>query len=343
MTTAQKEKITFKKVLETILVVAKELFIFSLILYLLLFILETLFPGFVTNNFNLNWVLLMVLVLGIFTAFAPVEAEEEKKKLTFIDYFLVIFLAIVGAGLIFYKMGTAGFSRWLVSIFSGILITVLGLVIMTSGGEKEEEVEIEETVITGEPQKSFLLSRFSENFWLFLKPIIFKKINLPIVPLLLFVIFAGVLMPKNIAFLKGSFTKQKEIKVESYPAPLSKQEPEFWDDLAWLQPEVNPSEDIFIQVLNGGAKKGSAKNFADVLKKAGFKKVVFGDTDSSLYKNATIRFRPEDKEQASLIKRYLRQEYLIVSEAPSGTSSAEIIVILGPEELKEVEEGIVFE
>lgn len=334
-----------KTVLNAFLFVCKDLFAFSLILYLLFFILEIFFPGFVTNNFNLNWVLLIVLVLGIFTAFSPIEAEVEgvKEKPKVIDYFLVIFLAVIGAGLIFYKMGPGGFSRWLVSIFSGILISVFGLVIMTSEGEEREEVEIEEAVITGEQEESFLLNRFSKNFWLFLKPIFLKKINFPIIPLLLFVIFASVLIPKNIDFLVGSFTKRKEVKVESYPTLLPKQEPEFWDDLAWLQPEIKSSEDIFIQVLNGGAEKGSAKNFAEVLKKAGFKKVVFGDADSSVYKNATIRFRPEDKEQASLVKRYLRQEYVIISEAPSGTSSAEIIVILGPEELGEIEEGTGFE
>ena len=63
---------------------AKELFIFSLVLYLILLFLETIFPGFVSNNFSLDWMLGIVLLSGIITAFDPEKLkknlEEEKSN-----------------------------------------------------------------------------------------------------------------------------------------------------------------------------------------------------------------------------------------------------------------------
>ena len=63
---------------------AKELFAFSLVLYLILFLSETIFPGFVSNNFSLDWVLGIVLLSGIIAAFDPEKLkknlEEEKSN-----------------------------------------------------------------------------------------------------------------------------------------------------------------------------------------------------------------------------------------------------------------------
>ena len=59
---------------------AKELFIFSLVLYLILLFLETIFPGFVSNNFSLDWVLGIVLLSGIIAAFDPEKPKKKNKK-----------------------------------------------------------------------------------------------------------------------------------------------------------------------------------------------------------------------------------------------------------------------
>ena len=71
-----------KALIKTILSGAKNLFVVSLIIYLVLFLLEITLPGFVSNNFNLNWVLGVVLVLGALAAFAPEEEESPFAKAT---------------------------------------------------------------------------------------------------------------------------------------------------------------------------------------------------------------------------------------------------------------------
>jgi len=61
---------------------AKELFTFSLVLYLILLFSETIFPGFVSNNFNLDWVLGIVLLSGIIAAFDPEKLKKKNLKKT---------------------------------------------------------------------------------------------------------------------------------------------------------------------------------------------------------------------------------------------------------------------
>ena len=59
---------------------AKELFAFFLVLYLILFLLETIFPGFASNNFSLDWMLGIVLLSGIIAAFDPEKPKKKNKK-----------------------------------------------------------------------------------------------------------------------------------------------------------------------------------------------------------------------------------------------------------------------
>ena len=94
-----------KALIKTILSGGKNLFVVALIIYLVGFLLEIVLPGFVSNSFNLNWVLGVVLILGVLAAFAPEDQEEpeivEKPKNS--DYFMIAGLGIVGGLLMFYK------------------------------------------------------------------------------------------------------------------------------------------------------------------------------------------------------------------------------------------------
>ena len=110
--------------------VFKDLFPFSLIFYLILLILETILPGFVSNNFDLNWVLGIVVFLGIIFVFLPstsVETTADKEGMKITDYLILIFLGIVGGFLIFHQIQQDLTPRLIVAVIGGMLIVLISL------------------------------------------------------------------------------------------------------------------------------------------------------------------------------------------------------------------------
>src|SRR3990172_5610422 len=53
--------------------------------------------------------------------------------------------------------------------------------------------------------------------------------------------------------------------------------------------------DVLVRVLNGGARIGAAGEFVGVLKNVGFTNALADNADNTDYKNATLRYRPENK------------------------------------------------
>lgn len=318
----------------------KELFIFSLVLYLVLFILETVFPGFVSNNFNLNWVLGIVLSLGIISAFAPEEPKkkEKKEKPKIIDYLTSIFLGLLGGVLIFYKIELEPIPRLAAAGISGILILFLSLMLLLAEDEeiKEKEEEIETFV-----QGTFLSRKTFVTPIAFFRLLLFKKINFPVLLILIVFLFTTLSLPQkagyaprklNLEKLASFFKSAPKEAVKLPPAPAYSPTPP--QTIQELRKEATPSAEIMIKVLNGGAEKNEASDFAKILRNAGFAKVFFGEADSYIYTNATMKFRAEDEDQARLIKKYLDKNYPIVIGTPSATQSAEITVILGAKEVE---------
>lgn len=337
---AAQEEQKIKKILKTSLEVAKELFIFSLIFYLLLFVLETVFPGFVSNNFNLNWVLALVLVLGIVSAFAPEKPKEaeEKEKPKITDYLTSIFLGVLGGFLIFYKIQLDIMFRLIISLISGGLIIALSLILLTVEDEevKEREEEIETFV-----KETFISRKTFITPIAFFRLLLFKKVNFPVLLILIVFLFTALALPQKSGTSprKLSFGGLTSV-FQPAPTPEEEAEPSPLPILGEVKEKPVPSTEIMIKVLNGGTEKNAASDFAKILKEASFAKIFFGDADNLKYKNATIKFRPEDKDQASLIKDLLKEEYITINEAPSGTTSAEITVILGTRVTEEGEEEI---
>lgn len=124
-------KTGLKGVLNTFLFITKDLFAFSLIFYLILFILETIFPGFVSNNFNLNWALGVVVLLGIVSALSPAErASRTRKKSKTSDCLISISLGILGGALIFYQIQLVSTLTIITAVIGGMLIVIISLAIL---------------------------------------------------------------------------------------------------------------------------------------------------------------------------------------------------------------------
>jgi peptidoglycan/LPS O-acetylase OafA/YrhL len=118
-----------------ILNLAKDVFGVSLVSYLVFFLIDQIKQGFVSDFFNLNYILGVAVVSGIISAFSK-EKEKEVKPLTIRDYIFIIVLAIIGAAIIFYKTQGLGWLSWLVSAVAGVLIVIVSILLL-SKDEKE--------------------------------------------------------------------------------------------------------------------------------------------------------------------------------------------------------------
>lgn len=121
-----------------ILNLAKDIFEVSLVSYLVFYLIDQIKQGFVSNFFNLNYILWTAIVSGIISAFSK-EKEEKTKPLTTRDYIFITVLAIIGAAIIFYKTQDLGWLSWLVSAIAGILIVVISILLLSKDEEEEKE------------------------------------------------------------------------------------------------------------------------------------------------------------------------------------------------------------
>lgn len=112
------------------------LFQVLLITYLALLLVEELWSGFVSLYLNLNYLLVLVIVLGILDVFSE-HTIKEKKRSSRKDYLFIIILAIAGFFIIKYKTSQLGWLSWLISVIAAVLILLLSILVL----EDENEVE----------------------------------------------------------------------------------------------------------------------------------------------------------------------------------------------------------
>ena len=285
---------------KTILSAAKNLFVVSLIIYLVLFLLEITLPGFISNNFNLNWVLGVVLILGVLAAFAPEDQEEpeivEKPKNS--DYFMIAGLGIVGGLLMFYKSDLNLVPRILFSIFIAGFIIVVSLFLLLAKDEKiSEDAETVENIPTTSP----VLPQ--------IRHFMAKSVTVPlgVVVIGLILLGLGLIQPK---------TKPQAVPPLIVAPPAE-------------ETELLPVKTISIAVLNGSTQVGSASAMARFLTDKNFVISRVGDADRNDYQNAIIRFRLQEAEAAQSLAEAIGEIYPLVERAPEATDSGEIILILG--------------
>lgn len=70
-----------KKIIRVFLSITNKIFIFSLLIFLLLYLLESIFSGFISNNFSLNYFLLILVLLGLLSIFNSEESTFHISKL----------------------------------------------------------------------------------------------------------------------------------------------------------------------------------------------------------------------------------------------------------------------
>jgi len=276
------------------------LFPFALVLYLILFLLENVFPGFVNNVFDINYFLIPVLLFGFLAAFANKDEDENEKKPTRWDFMLIAGLVALSFVILLYKTADLKWMGFLISLISSLLIAFISLIIIfpSKGLDSSTKNQIEKKI----DYRKFLLSPF----------------RISSAALFLIIIIA-------VSFLAIS---QKNTKPQEKTTKIS---------VSIENPVVkSPSKAALLNtpvlILNGAGKPGVASAMANFLKQNDFGTVSVGDADNPAYKNALLQFNNDDTAVASYITFLLtnKDKYKIVNMLPpTNASQTGIILILG--------------
>lgn len=106
-----------------------------LVLYLILLLVEQIWQYSVSMYLNLNYLLIIVIIAGIFSVFTK-QKPKKKEPITWKDYIYITLLSIAGFIIIFIKTQELGWLSYIISIIAGILIFLLSCLVLE---EDEEE------------------------------------------------------------------------------------------------------------------------------------------------------------------------------------------------------------
>ena len=113
----------------------KNVFQYLLIFYLIILLVNE-YNDKLLDFLNMNYILIVTIVLGVITVLTYKPKEEKKQKLRRMDNYFIYLLGIAGAFLVYFKIKDLGWISYLISILSGVLIITLNKLIV-----KEEENE----------------------------------------------------------------------------------------------------------------------------------------------------------------------------------------------------------
>lgn len=122
--------------------IISEIFKVSLISYLLFYLIESFKSGFITDYFDLNILLIITILGGVFTVLF--KKEEPKKKVQKIrkrDYIFIIILGVVATGLIYYKIKEIGWLSYIISSISGIIIILISILLLNENEQNDPRSE----------------------------------------------------------------------------------------------------------------------------------------------------------------------------------------------------------
>ncbi len=344
-----------KKILNPLFQFSAVLFPFALVLYMILFLLENVFSGFVNNVFDLNYFLVPVLFFGFMAAFANKEEDKNENKPTKWDFMLIAGLAALSFVILEYKTADLGLAGFFISIISSILIALISLTIIfpLESLDLETENKIERKI----NYRKFFLS-FLGLFLTKLASIVAlvfpktekapeevietskRKLNIPrfkipefnyrkflpspavfsLMGLVSIIIIGGLVF----SLYRGKIAEEKAIKNQLAINIIEQPSVQIPND------QLLENTPIFVE--NGSGKTGKAASMAALLSDFNFGNVKIGDADNSDYKNAYLEFNEKDFQVASYVTFLLtdNDKYKVVNMLPPANSSQSgIILILG--------------
>lgn len=117
----------------------QQIFEISLLSYLLFYLLDDLFNSLISNYFNLNILLIVVIISGILLnipALSPQKKEKKVKPIGIKDYLFIFLLGIIAGGIIFYKISLDSWLRLTISIISGFIIILISILLLNENNQE---------------------------------------------------------------------------------------------------------------------------------------------------------------------------------------------------------------
>ena len=116
-------------------VLVNHLFQTLLVTYLVLLLIEQIWTGAVSVYLSLNYLLIVVIVVGVLDVFSehPFKTKEKVGKW---DYVFVFVLGILGFVIIKYKTVELGWLSWIISVIAGVLIVLLSFLVLEEDDEQ---------------------------------------------------------------------------------------------------------------------------------------------------------------------------------------------------------------
>lgn len=118
-------------------IIAEQFFQYSLVTYLLLLLAETIKEGLVSFFFNLNILLVVVMLSGIVMVLTYNEkydaqtATKKKPKILWWDILYITLLALGGSVLVYTKTQDLGSISLIISLLAGGIIALLSILVLT--------------------------------------------------------------------------------------------------------------------------------------------------------------------------------------------------------------------
>jgi len=109
---------------------ARNIFQYILILFLLTLLIREFYPDYVNHYININYFVIIVIIFGVITISTIEEKPRKKQPVIKKDYFLAIFMGILGTVIIFLRLKEIGWIAYLISILGGFLITFLSILFL---------------------------------------------------------------------------------------------------------------------------------------------------------------------------------------------------------------------
>lgn len=282
----------------TFLSLSKTTFVFLLILYLVLAVLEIIWPGFVSRNIQTNWLFVLVIGTGLISSFFSQEETTLQTKTSPLDYLYLIMLAVISFLIFFYKIGAiSGLEKPSIAFLGGTASLLIALASI-KGNQAEQTTRFTE-VSDNDP--GITLKRL----------LLTGKISLPIPLVLLLVGLFFILsaVPKNRMATVGQ-TNVQSITQNN------------------LDTQNVPELDATVYILDSGIGEEGATRFAGTLRLNGLTNSIV-DTSVKESTGVTIYFRAEQKPIVNLIKTLIPSSYTQIDEAPLDANSNRIVVTLG--------------
>lgn len=109
-----------------------------LVIYLLLLLIEQIWPGIASNHFNLNYLLILVIIIGVLDVFSE-HKKPKKERIKWQDYAFIFVLGILGFVIIKFKTSQLDWLSWLISIIAGILIILLSMLVLEEDEDEKKK------------------------------------------------------------------------------------------------------------------------------------------------------------------------------------------------------------